>query len=98
MIFYQKNQLYCENHPTILWTVISSLYRFPTARCDPVTQFTCNSGRCIDILQKCDGTPDCSDSTDEVSCSPQNGNQSDSGGNGGKNFHNYGLFYKIGLY
>ena len=38
------------------------------ARCDPLTQFTCNSGRCIDIRQKCDGVEDCADYTDELYC------------------------------
>ena len=53
---------------------------FPTARCDPQRQFTCNSGRCIDILQKCDGNDDCADASDEASC-PGNGG---GGGNEGE--------------
>ncbi|KAM4015887.1 suppressor of tumorigenicity 14 protein [Anomaloglossus baeobatrachus] len=31
-------------------------------------QFTCKSGRCIDLVRKCDGWNDCGDSSDESSC------------------------------
>ncbi|KAG9482148.1 hypothetical protein GDO78_011047 [Eleutherodactylus coqui] len=31
-------------------------------------QFTCKSGRCIDLARKCDGWNDCGDSSDEASC------------------------------
>ena len=41
-----------------------------TERCNETYQFTCNSGRCIDKSLKCNGRPDCYDSTDEVGCAP----------------------------
>ncbi|XP_069598254.1 suppressor of tumorigenicity 14 protein [Ranitomeya imitator] len=31
-------------------------------------QFTCKSGRCIDLVRKCDGWNDCGDSSDEAAC------------------------------
>ena len=39
-------------------------------QCNPRNKFTCNSGihSCIHITRKCDGYPDCSDGSDEVSC------------------------------
>lgn len=40
----------------------------PPERCNATTQFTCNNGFCIDARLKCDGVPDCHDSTDEISC------------------------------
>ena len=39
-------------------------------QCNSTLQFTCNSGRCIDISLRCNGRPDCYDSTDEVGCKP----------------------------
>ena len=39
-----------------------------TEQCDEITQFTCNSGRCIDKSLRCDGRADCFDETDEVGC------------------------------
>ena len=48
------------------------------ARCDPLTQFTCNSGRCIDIRQKCDGVEDCADYTDELYCPSYNSSTNES--------------------
>ena len=41
---------------------------FVVAPCNPESEFTCNSGRCIDKSRQCDGIADCSDSTDEVDC------------------------------
>ena len=54
-----------------LFPISSDCVLFP-ARCDPLTQFTCNSGRCIDIRQKCDGVGDCADYTDELQCPTSN--------------------------
>ena len=31
-------------------------------------QFNCADGACIELANKCDGTPDCSDSSDEIQC------------------------------
>ena len=39
-------------------------------RCNSTLQFTCNDGRCIDTSLRCNGKPDCYDSTDEVGCAP----------------------------
>lgn len=65
------------------------IYFSSQARCDRLTQFTCNSGRCIDIREKCDGTPNCDDGTDEDDslCSESS---SDGGGNGGSGDKNNG--------
>ena len=30
--------------------------------------FTCDSGQCVNIYQKCDGVKDCWDESDEMSC------------------------------
>ncbi|XP_059081195.1 uncharacterized protein LOC131879020 [Tigriopus californicus] len=37
------------------------------ARCNS-SQFTCDDGRCIELAQKCDGTTDCRDKSDELNC------------------------------
>ena len=36
--------------------------------CDTTKEFTCNSGQCISIYQRCDGNKDCNDSSDEDEC------------------------------
>jgi len=33
-----------------------------------VGSFHCGTGRCIPVSQRCDGTTDCSDSSDEIGC------------------------------
>uniref|UniRef100_A0A8V5GXQ8 Uncharacterized protein n=1 Tax=Melopsittacus undulatus TaxID=13146 RepID=A0A8V5GXQ8_MELUD len=40
---------------------------YPT--CFPLTQFTCNNGRCININWRCDNDNDCGDNSDEAGCS-----------------------------
>ena len=36
--------------------------------CNRKDRFACNSGGCIHITRKCNGYPECSDGSDEVSC------------------------------
>ena len=33
--------------------------------CDPETEFSCNNGKCIPVLWKCDFDNDCGDDSDE---------------------------------
>uniref|UniRef100_A0A8P4GDR1 EGF-like domain-containing protein n=1 Tax=Dicentrarchus labrax TaxID=13489 RepID=A0A8P4GDR1_DICLA len=49
----------------VLTLVLSTAY--PT--CFPLTQFTCNNGRCININWRCDNDNDCGDNSDEAGCS-----------------------------
>jgi len=37
--------------------------------CDATTQFRCGSGECKSLCKRCDGQPDCMDSSDEFNCS-----------------------------
>ncbi|KAK7940020.1 hypothetical protein WMY93_003346 [Mugilogobius chulae] len=39
---------------------------YPT--CDPLTQFSCSNGRCINIQWHCDAENDCGDNSDEAGC------------------------------
>uniref|UniRef100_A0A8C8C7J0 EGF-like domain-containing protein n=1 Tax=Oncorhynchus tshawytscha TaxID=74940 RepID=A0A8C8C7J0_ONCTS len=51
-----------------LLSLILSLHpAYPT--CFPLTQFTCNNGRCININWRCDNDNDCGDNSDEAGCS-----------------------------
>ena len=36
-------------------------------KCSP-DQLACDSGKCIDLDLKCDGTDDCGDGSDEIDC------------------------------
>lgn len=36
--------------------------------CNVATEFTCNNGQCISIYQRCDGSNNCYDNSDEVDC------------------------------
>ena len=33
-----------------------------------VEEFTCNDGLCVNLLNRCDGEPNCFDASDEVDC------------------------------
>jgi hypothetical protein len=33
-----------------------------------IYQYQCRNGQCIDIYALCDGTPECSDGSDETNC------------------------------
>ena len=37
--------------------------------CDFPSEFTCDSGRCVNITKRCDGKKNCNDGSDEYSCS-----------------------------
>ena len=43
-------------------------YILTISKCDIRTQFTCNSGNCIDIENRCDEAKDCRDGSDEDKC------------------------------
>ncbi len=49
---------------------------FPKGKCNQ-WMFKCSNEECIPYWWKCDGTPDCSDASDELEC--HNGNNSNSG-------------------
>ena len=42
-----------------------NIIQFKIFQCDPQTQFTCYSGHCIGIEQRCDNQQDCQDGSDE---------------------------------
>ena len=37
-------------------------------KCNPKEQFTCRSGHCIPLGERCDKTMDCEDKSDEMNC------------------------------
>ena len=49
---------------------------FPKGECNE-WMFKCSNEQCIPFWWKCDGTPDCSDSSDEVECPARGGNDAD---------------------
>ena len=48
--------------------VNDSRHQYTLSICTFPTEFTCDSGQCIDIKQRCDEQQDCSDGSDEKSC------------------------------
>ena len=75
--YFSKNEFTTITHPIgrkkwfyqdKLCQVKDSRYSFSISICDYPTQFTCNSGHCIDISKRCDEKADCLDKSDEDLC------------------------------
>ena len=47
---------------------VNGLFTAASARLCQPSEFRCDNGQCIDFRRKCDGRPDCSDSSDEYNC------------------------------
>uniref|UniRef100_A0A672N2Y4 Low-density lipoprotein receptor-related protein 2-like n=1 Tax=Sinocyclocheilus grahami TaxID=75366 RepID=A0A672N2Y4_SINGR len=54
-------------HPTASWAALCSGCVCVCSSCE-VGSFRCGTGRCIPASQRCDGTTDCSDNSDEFGC------------------------------
>lgn len=56
----------------LCWSMTSPPSQFlPHSVCSdtcPSSEFHCSNGCCIDSYLECDGTPDCSDASDEAAC------------------------------
>lgn len=56
----QLEEAYCQD--------IENPYALCMRACEPTTSFTCNDGDTIPAGYRCDGEPDCDDSSDEANC------------------------------
>ncbi|KAF6200173.1 hypothetical protein GE061_006474 [Apolygus lucorum] len=52
-----------ELHPECYKEFLASVHK--NSRCDPIYNFTCHSGECVDSIALCDGYFDCKDKSDE---------------------------------
>jgi hypothetical protein len=56
---------------------------FPQGECNE-WMFKCSNEQCIPFWWKCDGTPDCSDASDEIECSAKGSAEDSNGMDGGR--------------
>ena len=75
--YFSKNEFTTISHPIgrkewflldKVCLVKDSNHSFAISICDYPTQFSCNSGHCIDITMRCDEKTDCLDKSDEDLC------------------------------
>lgn len=47
---------------------LNLIYYFSSVKTCPNTEFQCENGDCVPITYRCDGQPDCGDTSDEYNC------------------------------